>query len=308
MSISFEKSDSFALLEINTEAPDTAPEWIELIPAGDFVGRDKRAFKNTEVDTVIAEFLQNQMDIPIDIEHASQLKAKNGDPAPAVGWIKELQNRLGKLVARVEWTAEGKNLINSKQYRGISPAFLVDSATRVIKRLVSAGLTNQPNLFIPALNNEGNMTHEMTLTLQQEKLALQTELNQAKTEITRLQTELNAQLELVKQQQTSLFTAELNTLLAKYADRVYPAIEKEIREEATDWFAAKGAEIALNRVENGLKRLQAIGKKVDLDPSLVNGTAKTELNAMETEAIHTAGCTPEFYEKAKALAAAGHRI
>ena len=142
------------------------------------------------------------------------------------------------------------------------------------------------------------MTHEMTLTLQQEKLALQTELNQAKTEITRLQTELNAQLELVKQQQTSLFTAELNTLLAKYADRVYPAIEKEIREEATDWFAAKGAEIALNKTENGLKRLQVIGKKVDLDPSLVNGN-KTELNTSAAWAIETAGISKEAYENSR---------
>jgi phage I-like protein len=136
---------------LNVEAG--APAEIMLLPAGQIAGVDGRTFLNDAPDEVVAAFAAAGFDVPIDIEHATELKGPNGEPAPAHGWIKQLINRAGAIHGRVEWTGDGEKLVASKAYRYVSPAFLHerDGARRVIK-LTSVGLTNRPNLQLPALN------------------------------------------------------------------------------------------------------------------------------------------------------------
>ena len=43
------------------------------------------------------------------------------EPAPARGWIVELQGRQDGIWGKVEWTATGRDLVAGKAYRGISP-------------------------------------------------------------------------------------------------------------------------------------------------------------------------------------------
>lgn len=249
--------------------PESAPQWVQVIPAGEMEGRDGRKFINDDPDAIVAHFNNSKKDLLVDLDHGSYQKNPI-DPLVrrAFGWIKELQNRVKDGIwARVEWTPEGMNLISSKAYRYLSPALNIDPKTGRIKALDSVGLVNNPNLHLPALNHEDTlMSTEQEIALQQQINAARAELNQSNlqvqqltTENAQLKTELNAQLELVKSQQTAIFEAQLNTLIAQYSDRVYPAIEKEIKEGAIDWLAVKGAEITLNRVENELKRLPVIG-------------------------------------------------
>jgi len=146
------------------EADGQAPEWICLIPAGDVVGRDGRGWVNDRPDLVIDAFAANAMDLPLDMEHATELKATQGDPAPAVGWIKELQNRGGQIWGRVEWTEAGRNAVESKSYRYVSPVIVFERASKRVVALTSVGLTNRPNLFLQALNGqEDRMTLEELL-------------------------------------------------------------------------------------------------------------------------------------------------
>lgn len=131
-----------------------APLWIEVIPGGETVeGRDGRKFKNGNPQAVVEAFDANGADIPIDIEHSTELKAPNGDPAPAMGWIKGLEAREdGSIWALVHWTDEGRWIVESRQYRYISPVFIYNAKSGEILRLTSAGLTNNPNLHLTALN------------------------------------------------------------------------------------------------------------------------------------------------------------
>lgn len=146
------------------EADGQAPEWICLIPAGDVVGRDGRGWVNDRPDLVIDAFAANAIDLPLDMEHATELKATQGDPAPAVGWIKELQNRGGQIWGRVEWTEAGRNAVESKSYRYVSPVIVFERASKRVVALTSVGLTNRPNLFLQALNGqEDRMTLEELL-------------------------------------------------------------------------------------------------------------------------------------------------
>lgn len=139
---------------LNVELPDdgTVPEWVELIPAEQVAGRDGRAWFNDQPDEVIARSTDPSRDIPIDWEHATEIRAPEGEPAPAAAWIVALENRDGAIWGQVQWTPRGREAVANREYRYLSPVFLYEKETRRIIKLTSAGLTNQPNLFIKALN------------------------------------------------------------------------------------------------------------------------------------------------------------
>jgi phage I-like protein len=145
------------------ELPKTAdaPDWIELIPAGNTVeGLDGRKFSNAEPERIIEAFAKHPHDIPLDWEHSTELKAPEGNEAPAAGWIKELQIREGAIWARIEWTERGRQSVINREYRYVSPAFLHTKQGEIIQ-LVSAGLTNRPNLRLPSLNQHTPEEPEM---------------------------------------------------------------------------------------------------------------------------------------------------
>jgi phage I-like protein len=83
--------------------------------------------------------------LPIDENHATDLGGRLGMPAPARGWITALQARGDGLWGKVEWTDEGRRLIASKAYVGLSPAILHTASGEVLK-VLRASLTNAPNL------------------------------------------------------------------------------------------------------------------------------------------------------------------
>src|SRR5581483_12156907 len=135
------------------EQGGTPPEWIELIPAGTFSGRDGRGpYRLESPDEVARASAALQMDagLPIDYDHATDLGATAGRPAPAAGWIKELSARDGALWGRVEWTPHGAAALATKEYRYVSPVFEHD-ANGVVVRLLRAALTNNPNLYVRAI-------------------------------------------------------------------------------------------------------------------------------------------------------------
>jgi phage I-like protein len=153
-------------LNFELAADGVAPEWIELLPAGQIItGRDGRTWINDQPEIILQSFAADGKDLPIDWEHSSELKAPGGDQAPAAGWGKELQIREGGAIwCRVEWTPKGTESIANKEYRYLSPVFRYEIESRRIFRLTSCGLTNQPNLFLNALNSAINKEdHNMTL-------------------------------------------------------------------------------------------------------------------------------------------------
>jgi phage I-like protein len=131
-----------------------APEWIELLPAGVFYGRDGRGpFRLDDPAAVIESTTAMQMNagLPIDYDHATDFGAPEGRPAPAAGWIRELEVRGGAVWGRVEWTARAANSIVAREYRYVSPVFQFDPKDGSVTRLLRAGLTNNPNLHLTAI-------------------------------------------------------------------------------------------------------------------------------------------------------------
>lgn len=139
-----------------------APEWVQLIPAGSFSGRDGRGPYLLDGASVLAAFERGGIDLPIDYEHQTLEAAAKAGPVPAAGWIKALEVRDGSLWGRAAWTPKAADLIAQREYRFLSPVFRHDKAGRIVA-LEGAGLTHYPNLDLaPVAHTKGDDMTDMT--------------------------------------------------------------------------------------------------------------------------------------------------
>jgi len=132
------------------QASVTPPEWVHLIPAGTFSGRDGRGPYTLDAQAVLAAFAAHGADLPIDYDHQSLTADEKAGPVPAAGWIKELQAREDGIWARVEWTPRAAELLVNKEYRYLSPVFRYQAKDGRVVALSGAGLTHNPNLYLQA--------------------------------------------------------------------------------------------------------------------------------------------------------------
>ena len=152
-------TEAYEVLALNFEidaASGTPPAELMLIPPGPRpTGRDGRAWNNRDPAGVVKFFQDRGLDIPFDIEHATELKAPKGEAAPAMAWVKSLQARPDNSIwATMEWTPKGADMVMNREYRYYSPAIIHDKKTMDIIGIKSVGLTNTPNFAVPALNAE----------------------------------------------------------------------------------------------------------------------------------------------------------
>lgn len=292
------------------------PEWVEVLPPGpSVVGRDGRTWTYNPAD-VMANTLAHSKgaDLPFDYLHATELKAPQGDDAPASGWAREYRvSERGALEARVDWTAKARNSISEREYRYLSPVFTYDASGR-IHRFSSFGLTNKPNLLIKALNAEQvpsmenipmlaaairaalglpeNATEEQAVAaIQALKDAKETALNSEKTpslalyvpraDYSNLETRaLNAEQALAQRDKTQLETA-INTEIdaALKAGKITPA--------------TKAYHLAACQEQGGLERFRDFVKAAPsvTDPLLSNELPKTTaaLNSEQKDAARLLG-------------------
>lgn len=144
------------LIHFHTVLPvptgDTPPEWIHLLPAGEFRGVDGRGpYHVGNADALIRHSMQGGK-LVLDENHATDRAQVSGGSAPAAGWITELQNRADGLWGRMDWTRRGRELFSDRSYSGISPAFTARDG--VVGKIVRASLTNTPNLTLTSLHTQ----------------------------------------------------------------------------------------------------------------------------------------------------------
>lgn len=145
-------------------ADGSIPEWVELVPAGRFSGRDGRWWINDRPDLAIENIHAIGRDIALDVNHATELKAPAGEESPAYGWfpMRSFEVRDGAIWGNLQLNAEGRAAVEGKKYRYLSPAILFDRNQRVIG-IKSVALTNQHNLDLPALNHDQSVNHQETV-------------------------------------------------------------------------------------------------------------------------------------------------
>ena len=149
--------------------------WVRLIPAGSFSGRDGRgpyhAGDREQLERIAAMTRRyaGTTDLVVDYEHQTLKAAQNGKPAPAAGWVREVEAREDGIYGLIEWTASAQSAIEAKEYRYLSPVYFHTKEGKVLA-LQCVALTNTPNLYdlaelsahsvfqqTPNSNNEDNM-------------------------------------------------------------------------------------------------------------------------------------------------------
>lgn len=308
-------------------ADGKAPEWTELIPAADAQGRikglDGRSWTMKEPRHVAANFA---LKLPIDLNHSTEIAAPQGLPSPAQAWVEELQVREGAVWGRIDWTAHGRNAVESREYRYLSPAFDHDSAGNVLK-LASVGLTNKPNFnlalngaeptepqpmknLLAALGLAATATEDEAITaLKGLNSTHQTALNAAQTpdltkfvpraEYDQVKTALNSAQASIANGAKAALDAEIDTEIkaAMTAGKVAPASEKYFR--------------AMCAQDGGLAQFREFVKTAVavVDPAATGAAGtppghKTALNAEQKQVMESLGLSEAQFRKANGLEAA----
>lgn len=125
-----------------------------LLPSGDFRSSDGSGrpvdvpawyIDADSAKQVIARCSARQSRLVIDYEHQTLYAEKNGQPAPASGWVEGMEWRDDGLYITSDWTGRAAAMIADKEYRYISPVFSYDKTGRVLD-IKHIGLTNNPGL------------------------------------------------------------------------------------------------------------------------------------------------------------------
>ncbi|HUU82983.1 MAG TPA: phage protease [Phycisphaerae bacterium] len=124
---------------------DAGAREVVIVPAGS-IKSEVGTFLMDRVatDLTIAAYHRHGTDLPIDVDHKT-VYARDGEPAPAVGWIKALafRDHVG-LLGTVEWTDEGRDEIRSGRFRYLSPVVAVRKSDGRAVALHSAAITTKP--------------------------------------------------------------------------------------------------------------------------------------------------------------------
>jgi phage I-like protein len=149
----------------------SVPDWVHVLPVGPEVATyDGRGpYRYADGAALIAASLARKPRLIVDENHATELEARQGRPAPARGFVEAMEERPDGIWARVDWNPSGRALLSDRAYWGLSPVIEHDAQGR-IARIRSIALTNEPNLRgLTALNQETSMTFMEQLA---EKLGL----------------------------------------------------------------------------------------------------------------------------------------
>jgi len=305
------------------------PAKLNLLPAGDFVaGRDGRRWTKHNAEVIAQKSNEYLPQHPIDENHSTDLKASKGESAPAMGWFTNIEAKEdGSIWADVSWTARGKAALESQEYRYISPVFEVDPSGEIVK-ILRAGLTNTPNIDLPALNSTqtgqaGNPAKETKMDKELCKaLGLREDAteNEAIAAVNALKTQVNsarnvdltayapradlAQME-ARAAQAEKQLAELNA--AQLKEKAVAAVEKAVADRKIAP-ASKDAYLAMCATQEGLSNFSKI---MESTPALIpagtsaaageppaTGTA-AELNAEDESFCKAMGYTHEEWLKIK---------
>lgn len=138
---------------------------VQLLPAGEFKGRDGRPGKDLtwklpdDQGRALAAHMNERhasVRFNLDYEHQFFLAEQNGQPAPASGWATKFEWRdgIGLFATDMQWTARARQMIEAGEYAYLSPAIVYDKVTGEVTGVINASLTNIPALDISPVGQE----------------------------------------------------------------------------------------------------------------------------------------------------------
>lgn len=125
---------------------------LQVTPANEFTPGDGREMDSppwnltaASAQRVIERFHALRNPPVIDYEHQTLNKEKNGQPAPAAGWMRDLRWIEGQgLFALAELTTRAKDHVTQGEYKYFSPVFEYSRDTGTVLAVHMGALTNNP--------------------------------------------------------------------------------------------------------------------------------------------------------------------
>lgn len=137
---------------------DDAPEWIRIVPVGDFPNHPDGAHTVTvdDVERMVENFDRKDVDLLFDVDHESLFGNTR-----AAAWGMELEARDDGLYARFpDFTPYGEELVSGREYRYLSPVYAMDVTNKqgeqVGATIFSVAITNTPYFDAGEIDAIGN--------------------------------------------------------------------------------------------------------------------------------------------------------
>lgn len=144
-------------------------DWIHIVPMGEFAHAASgltEVYDRMAMDRIMADFrarsaAENWPGIYVGEEHFYYDNARSTE---AYGWIKDLRAGADGIWGKVEWTDIGRQAVENRRFKFVSPVHLRSDVEFVDDRRVrpvavdTIGLTNNPNLrgMVPLRNRGAN--------------------------------------------------------------------------------------------------------------------------------------------------------
>ena len=155
--------------EINT-TEDLGFTEIEIAKVGEYNGSDKDGnpikenLTEESLKAIVDEVNSTGREILVDKQHNSMKQGLERDDS-ACGWLKALSFKNGSIFGKCFWTKLGRQLIDSRILRFISPVFHLNKEG-IPTKLVNVALVNQPALndITPVINSQPTEIKEERIT------------------------------------------------------------------------------------------------------------------------------------------------
>lgn len=145
-------------------------EEVMIAPVGQFIGSDKEGnpveqnFTEESLVKIADELNMSEREVLLDKDHASAREGLERD-TQSLGWFsKFIVKPLKGLFGLLKLTKTGREMIENREYRHVSPVFQLDENNMPVE-LVSVAATNTPAIEVPEnviLNSKPNEETEMT--------------------------------------------------------------------------------------------------------------------------------------------------
>lgn len=155
--------------EINT-TEDLGFTEIEIAKVGEYNGSDKDGnpikenLTEESLKAIVDDVNNAGREILVDKQHNSMKQGLERDDS-ACGWLKALSFKNGSIFGKCFWTKLGRELIDSRILRFISPVFHLNKEG-IPTKLVNVALVNQPALsdINPVINSQPTELKEESIT------------------------------------------------------------------------------------------------------------------------------------------------
>ena len=163
-------ANAVPLKEIIDDGENGTIEDVLVAPVGQFIGSDKEGnpveqnFTEESLEVIANDLNESGREILLDKDHNSAKDGLNRD-TQSLGWFsKFIVKPLKGLFAALKLTKTGRELIENREYRHVSPVFRLGENGEPAM-LVSVAATNTPAIDVPEnviLNSKPNEETEMT--------------------------------------------------------------------------------------------------------------------------------------------------